>query len=139
MNRREFLKASAATAVAAGAMAAAAPASFAADSGVHTDAEVQAMVKEELKVARDVAFYPAAYKGDFDKFYVLFHKLSRAQYEKVDGAAVAGINASHYDMCVALTNARKALRQVATTWWKATLWPSTSTSRATTPLCCSAV
>ena len=120
MNRREFLKASAATAVAAGAMAAAAPASFAADSGVHTDAEVQAMVKEELKVARDVAFYPAAYKGDFDKFYVLFHKLSRAQYEKVDGAAVAGINASHYDMCVALTNARKALRQVKDP--KSTVW-----------------
>ena len=121
MNRREFLKASAATAVAAGAMAAAAPASFAADSGVHTDAEVQAMVKEELKVARDVAFYPAAYKGDFDKFYVLFHKLSRAQYEKVDGAAVAGINASHYDMCVALTNARKALRQVVKDP-KSTVW-----------------
>ena len=120
MNRREFLKASAATAVAAGAMAAAAPASFATDSGVHTDAEVQAMVKEELKAARDVAFYPAAYKGDFDKFYVLFHKLSRAQYEKVDGAAVAGINASHYDMCVALTKARKALRQVKDP--KSTVW-----------------
>jgi len=102
-------------------MAAAAPASFAADSGVHTDAEVQAMVKEELKVARDVAFYPAAYKGDFDKFYVLFHKLSRAQYEKVDGAAVAGINASHYDMCVALTKARKALRQVVKDP-KSTVW-----------------
>ena len=54
----------------------------------------------------------AAFRGDFDKFYVLFHKLSRAQYEKVDGAPVAGINASHYDMCVALTEARKALRQV---------------------------
>ena len=112
MNRREFMKVSAATAVAAGALAGMAPASFAADSGVHTDAEVQAMVAEELKLSREVAFYPAAFRGDFDKFYVLFHKLSRAQYEKVDGAPVAGINASHYDMCVALTEARKALRQV---------------------------
>ena len=58
--------------------------------------------------------------GDFDKFYVLFHKLSRAQYEKVDGAPVAGINASHYDMCVALTEARKALRQVKDP--KSTAW-----------------
>ena len=80
MNRREFMKVSAATAVAAGALAGMAPASFAADSGVHTDAEVQAMVAEELKLSREVAFYPAAFRGDFDKFYVLFHKLSRAQY-----------------------------------------------------------
>lgn len=120
MNRREFMKVSAATAVAAGALAGMAPASFAADSGVHTDAEVQAMVAEELKLSREVAFYPAAFRGDFDKFYVLFHKLSRAQYEKVDGAPVAGINASHYDMCVALTEARKALRQVKDP--KSTAW-----------------
>ena len=114
------MKVSAATAVAAGALAGMAPASFAADSGVHTDAEVQAMVAEELKLSREVAFYPAAFRGDFDKFYVLFHKLSRAQYEKVDGAPVAGINASHYDMCVALTEARKALRQVKDP--KSTAW-----------------
>ena len=120
MNRRDFMKLSAASAVTVGAMASVAPASFAENSGVHTDAEVQAMVAEELKLSREVAFYPAAFKGDFDKFYVLFHKLSRAQYEKVDGAAVPGINASHYDMCVALTNARKALRQVKDP--KSTVW-----------------
>lgn len=122
MDRRQFLKLSAASAVTASAVAGLAPASFAEDNtGVHTDAEVQAMVAAELKVSRDVAFYPAAYKGDFDKFYVLFHKLSRAQYEKVDGAAAPGINASHYDMCVALTNARKALRQVVSDP-KSTVW-----------------
>lgn len=110
MNRRDFMKLSAASAVTMGAVAGMAPASFAENAGVHTDAEVQAMVAEELRLSREVAFYPAAFRGDFDKFYVLFHKLSRAQYEKVDGAAVPGINASHYDMCVALTNARKALR-----------------------------
>ena len=108
MNRRDFMKLSAASAVTMGAVAGMAPASFAENAGVHTDAEVQAMVAEELRLSREVAFYPAAFRGDFDKFYVLFHKLSRAQYEKVDGAAVPGINASHYDMCVALTNARKA-------------------------------
>ena len=112
MNRRDFMKLSAASAVTMGAVAGMAPASFAENAGVHTDAEVQAMVAEELRLSREVAFYPAAFRGDFDKFYVLFHKLSRAQYEKVDGAAVPGINASHYDMCVALTNARKALRQM---------------------------
>ena len=112
MNRRDFMKLSAASAVTMGAVAGMAPASFAENAGVHTDAEVQAMVDEELRLSRAVAFYPAAFRGDFDKFYVLFHKLSRAQYEKVDGAPVPGINASHYDMCVALTNARKALRQM---------------------------
>ena len=109
MNRRDFMKLSAASAVTMGAVAGMVPASFAENAGVHTDAEVQAMVAEELRLSREVAFYPAAFRGDFDKFYVLFHKLSRAQYEKVDGAAAPGINASHYDMCVALTNARKAL------------------------------
>lgn len=88
MNRRDFMKLSAASAVTMGAVAGMAPASFAENAGVHTDAEVQAMVAEELRLSREVAFYPAAFRGDFDKFYVLFHKLSRAQYEKVDGAAV---------------------------------------------------
>lgn len=126
MNRRDFMKLSAATAVSTGVAAYAAPASLAAEDEtendvIHTDEEVQAMVAEELKISRDVAFYPAAYKGDFDQFYVLFHKLSRAQYEKVDGAAAPGINASHYDMCVALTKARKSLWQVVKDP-KSTVW-----------------
>ena len=120
MNRREFMKLSAASAVSVGVAAGIAPASFAENNDVHTDAEVQAMVAQELKVSREVAFYPAAFKGDFDKFYVLFHKLSRAQYEKVDGAAAPGINASHYEMCVALTKARQALRQIKDP--KSTVW-----------------
>ena len=120
MNRREFMKLSAASAVSVGVAAGIAPASFAETNDVHTDAEVQAMVAQELKVSREVAFYPAAFKGDFDKFYVLFHKLSRAQYEKVDGAAAPGINASHYEMCVALTKARQALRQIKDP--KSTVW-----------------
>ena len=120
MNRRDFMKLSAASAVTMGAVAGMAPASFAENAGVHTDAEVQAMVAEELRLSREVAFYPAAFRGDFDKFYVLFHKLSRAQYEKVDGAPAPGINASHYEMCVALTNARKALRQIKDP--KSTVW-----------------
>ena len=76
MNRRDFMKLSAASAVTMGAVAGMAPASFAENAGVHTDAEVQAMVAEELRLSREVAFYPAAFRGDFDKFYVLFHKLS---------------------------------------------------------------
>lgn len=87
---------------------------------VHTDEEVQAMVAEELKLSREVAFYPHAYIGNFEQFYVLFHKLSRAQYEKVDGAAVAGINASHYDMCVELTRRRESLIQIKDP--KSTVW-----------------
>ncbi len=120
MDRREFLKISAASAVTAGTMVGMAATSFADNNEVHTDAEVQAMVAQELKLSREVAFYPAAFLGDFDKFYVLFHKLSRAQYEKVDGAAVAGINASHYDMCVALTKAREALWKIKDP--KSTVW-----------------
>lgn len=72
MNRRDFMKLSAASAVTMGAVAGMAPASFAENAGVHTDAEVQAMVAEELRLSREVAFYPAAFRGDFDKFYVLF-------------------------------------------------------------------
>lgn len=87
---------------------------------VHTDAEVQAMVAQELALSREVAFYPAAYRGDFDQFYVAFHKLSRAQYEKVDGAAQPGINASHYDLCKELTARRESLVQVADP--KSTVW-----------------
>lgn len=126
MNRRDFMKLSAATAVSAGVAAYSAPASFAAEDenvndAIHTDEEVQAMVAEELKLSRDVAFYPAAYKGDFDQFYVLFHKLSRAQYEKVDGAAAPGINASHYEMCTALTKARTSLWQIVKDP-KSTVW-----------------
>ena len=93
-----------------------------AEGAAHTDEEVQAMVAEELKLAREVAFYPAAFEGDFEQFYVTFHKLSRAQYEKVDGAAEPGINASHYDMCVELTAKREALTQIVddpkTTVWE---------------------
>ena len=44
MNRRDFMKLSAASAVTMGAVAGMAPASFAENAGVHTDAEVQAMV-----------------------------------------------------------------------------------------------
>ncbi len=46
MNRRDFMKLSAASAVTVGAVAGMAPASFAENAGVHTDAEVQAMVAE---------------------------------------------------------------------------------------------
>ena len=62
-----------------------------AEEVTHTDEEVQAMVAEELKLSREVAFYLAAFEGDFEQFYVTFHKLSRAQYEKVDGAEEPGI------------------------------------------------
>lgn len=123
MDRREFLKASAATA-AVTAAAAIAPAASAAEveavNAIHTDAEVQAMVAAELKLSREVAFYPKAFKGDFDQFYVLFHKLSRHQYETVDGKP-AGITADDYDMCVALTEARKSLWQVVKDP-KSTVW-----------------
>lgn len=43
MNRRDFMKLSAASAVTMGAVAGMAPASFAENAGVHTDAEVQAI------------------------------------------------------------------------------------------------
>lgn len=123
MDRREFMKLSAATA-AVTAASVVAPAASAAEvetiNAVHTDAEVQAMVAEELKKAREVAFYPHAFKGDFDQFYVLFHKLSRHQYEAVDGKP-AGITADDYDMCVALTKARESLWQVVKDP-KSTVW-----------------
>ena len=92
-----------------------------AEEVTHTDEEVQAMVAEELKLSREVAFYPAAFEGDFEQFYVTFHKLSRAQYEKVDGAEEPGINASHYDMCVELTQKREALTQIVDDP-KSTVW-----------------
>ena len=47
LARRDFMKLSAASAVTVGAVAGMAPASFAENAGVHTDAEVQAMVAEE--------------------------------------------------------------------------------------------
>ena len=123
MDRREFLKASAATAAVTAATVIA-PTASAAEveevNAIHTDAEVQAMVAAELKKAREVAFYPKAFKGDFDQFYVLFHKLSRHQYETVDGKP-AGITADDYDMCVALTEARESLRQVVKDP-KSTVW-----------------
>lgn len=122
MDRREFMKLSAATA-AVTAASVVAPAASAAEveeiNAVHTDAEVQAMVAAELKKAREVAFYPHAFKGDFEQFYVLFHKLSRHQYEAVDGKP-AGITADDYDMCVALTKARESLRQIKDP--KSTVW-----------------
>lgn len=92
-----------------------------AETTTHTDEEVQAMVAQELKLSREVAFYPHAFEGDFEQFYVTFHKLSRAQYEKVDGAAEPGINASHYDMCVELTQKREALKQIVDDP-KSTVW-----------------
>lgn len=87
----------------------------------HTDEEVKAMVAEELALSREVAFYPAAYEGDFEQFYVVFHKLSRCQYESVDGKE-PGISAANYDMCVDLTAKREALTQIvddpSSTVWK---------------------
>lgn len=86
----------------------------------HTDEEVQAMVAEELKLSREVAFYPAAFEGDFEQFYVTFHKLSRHQYESVDGKD-PGITAADYDMCVELTAKREALKQIVDDP-KSTVW-----------------
>ncbi len=87
----------------------------------HTDEEVQAMVAEELALSREVAFYPAAYEGDFEQFYVVFHKLSRCQYESVDGKE-PGITAENYDMCVDLKEKREALTKIvddpSETVWK---------------------
>ncbi len=87
----------------------------------HTDEEVQAMVAQELALSRQVAFYPDAFEGDFEQFYVAFHKLSRHQYEAVDGKE-PGITADDYDMCVDLTAKREALTQIVddpeTTVWK---------------------
>lgn len=86
----------------------------------HTDEEVQAMVAEELKLSREVAFYPDAFEGDFEQFYVTFHKLSRHQYETVDGKE-PGITAADYDMCVELTAKREALKQIVDDP-KSTVW-----------------
>ena len=77
MNRRDFMKLSAASAVTMGAVAGMAPASFAENAGVHTDAEVQAMVAEELRLSREVAFYPAAFRGDFDGMFYSISQLCR--------------------------------------------------------------
>ena len=68
----------------------------------HTDEEVQALVAEELALSREVAFYPAAFEGDFEQFYVAFHKLARAQYEAVSPRTEPGIDASYYEDVICL-------------------------------------
>lgn len=65
MNRRDFMKLSAASAVTMGAVAGMAPASFAENAGVHTDAEVQAMVAEELRLSREVSLLSGCFPGRF--------------------------------------------------------------------------
>ena len=80
----------------------------------HTDEEVLNMAQEELKLARDVAFYPHAFEGDFDQFYVDFHKLSRKLRKP-------GITAEDYDQVVELTRKREALTQIVDDP-KSTVW-----------------
>lgn len=47
------------------------------DQTTPTQAEVLSQLREELAICRRIAFYPDAYAGDFEQFYVDFHALSR--------------------------------------------------------------
>lgn len=87
----------------------------------HTDEEVQALVAEELALSREVAFYPAAFEGDFEQFYVAFHKLARAQYEAVSPRTEPGIDASYYEDVMDLKAKREALTQIVDDP-KSTVW-----------------
>ncbi|MGI6634864.1 MAG: hypothetical protein ACOX7B_06795 [Christensenellales bacterium] len=93
----------------------------AAEKANYTEEEFRAMVAEELKLARDVVFYPAAFEGDFEQLYVNFHKLARAQYEKVAPATEPGISLAHYDYYINLKAIRESMKQIvddpATTVW----------------------
>ena len=75
--------------------------------------EFAAAVEEELKVARDVVYYPHAFEGDFEQLYVNFHKLSRARYETVAPATEKGIVMGHYDLYKNLKEIRESMVQIA--------------------------
>ena len=75
--------------------------------------EFAAAVEEELKVARDVVYYPHAFEGDFEQLYVNFHKLSRARYETVAPATEKGIVMGHYDLYKNLKEIRETMVKVA--------------------------
>ncbi len=75
--------------------------------------EFAAAVEEELKVARDVVYYPHAYEGDFEQLYVNYHKLSRARYETVAPATEKGIVMGHYDLYKNLKEIRESMVKIA--------------------------
>ena len=75
--------------------------------------EFAAAVEEELKVARDVVYYPHAFEGDFEQLYVNFHKLSRARYETVAPATEKGIVMGHYDLYKNLKEIRESMVKIA--------------------------
>ena len=93
----------------------------AADAESYTEDEFKAMVAEELKLARDVVFFPAAFEGDFEQLYVNFHKLARAQYEKVAPGTEPGISLDHYEYYANLKEIRESMVQIVddplTTVW----------------------
>ena len=75
--------------------------------------EFAAAVEEELKVARDVVYYPHAFEGDFEQLYVNYHKLSRARYETVAPATEKGIVMGHWDLYNNLKTIRETMVKVA--------------------------
>lgn len=70
-----------------------------------TDEEVTELVRAELAIAREVAYYPAAFEGDFTQFYVNFHKLSLKSR--------TGITADDYALLQQEIAEREALTQIA--------------------------
>ena len=92
-----------------------------AEKDAYTEEEFKAMAAEELKLARDIVFYPAAFEGDFEQLYVNFHKLARAQYEAVAPATEPGISLAHYDFYENLKNIRESMKQTVSDP-KTTVW-----------------
>lgn len=92
-----------------------------AQQDTYTEEEFSALAAEELKLARDMVFYPAAFEGDFEQLYVNFHKLARAQYEAVAPATEPGISIAHIDYYNNLKSIRESMVQVVddpkTTVW----------------------
>ncbi len=91
----------------------------------HTDEEVQKMAQEELKICRDVAFYPHAFEGDFQQFYVDFHTLSRQLRS-------SGFTAEDYDKVAELKRKREALTQIVDDP-KSTVWEIWGENMASEP------
>ncbi|MGI5172359.1 alpha/beta hydrolase [Treponema sp. OMZ 840] len=69
-----------------------------------TDEKVASLARKELTICRNFAYYPHAFNGDFEQFYVDFHKLSRKLRK--------GITVADYDAVIELGRKREKLIQI---------------------------
>lgn len=69
-----------------------------------TNEKVTSLARKELTICRNFAYYPHAFNGDFEQFYVDFHKLSLKLRK--------GITAADYDAVIELGRKREKLIQI---------------------------